>query len=76
MSIFLTYSFLGIAGEDNRFVNLSYFGSIVGIIGGYIFGYTEYITHKGDSVLSKRLAGMSILCGLFFFTTLSLLVIL
>ncbi len=67
MSIFLTISFSGIVGEDNRFVNLSYFGSVLGIIGGYIFGNTEYIACEGKSVLAKRLPGMSVVCGLFFF---------
>ncbi|PKL36004.1 MAG: hypothetical protein CVV44_17430 [Spirochaetae bacterium HGW-Spirochaetae-1] len=67
MSVFLVSSFSGIGGEDNSFVDLSYFGSLVGIIGGYIFGSTEYIALEKKSVLSKRLAGMSVVGGLFFF---------
>jgi|GEM_PF-4804885 len=67
MSIFLINSLSGISGKDSIFVSLSYFGSVVGVLGGYIFGNTEYLAVEGKSVLSKRLAGMSVVLGLFFF---------
>ncbi len=67
MSIFLTYSFSGISGGYNKFVELGFFGSLVGMIGGYAFGTTEYIAREGKSVLISRLEVMTLVCALFFF---------
>jgi hypothetical protein len=55
----------GAVAKGDRYWN--YFGVIVGILAGNIFGYTERYSEEGRSVLQYRLEGMAIPTALFFF---------
>jgi hypothetical protein len=69
MFLFIDRNLVGISGgtmaKGHHYWN--YFGVIVGIIAGNIFGYTERYTEEGKSVLQYRVEGMAVPSALFFF---------
>jgi len=69
MFLFIAWNLesLSIDGLSKGQVYWSYFGVIIGLLAGSIFGLTEQMAEKGKSVLQYRVQGMMIPSSLCFF---------